>query len=103
MSETIPVTVKILDKEYRIACPKEEQNSLLASADLLNQQMTELRDSGKVMGADRIAVMAALNLTHELLQNRNEMQGSDKTTTKRLESMLKRVEEALQDSQQMEI
>ncbi len=103
MADTVPVTVKILDKEFRIACPKGEQNSLLASADLLNSRMTELRDSGKVIGTDRIAVMAALNLTHELLQNQHEIQGQDQTITQRLDAMCNRIEEVLQETRQMEI
>jgi len=103
MADTVPVNVKILDKEFRIACPKSEQNDLLASADLLNNRMCELRDSGKVMGTDRIAVMAALNLTHELLQNKHEIQGHDQSTTQRLDSMCNRIEEVLQETRQMEI
>lgn len=103
MADTVPVTVKILNKEYRIACPKEEQNALLASADLLNSRMSQLHDSGKVVGTDRIAVMAALNLTHELLQNQHELQGTDKFITQRLDTMCNHIEEVLQETQQMEI
>ncbi len=66
--QAVPVTLHILNKEYKIACPADEQDELLASAQLLDQQMRELRDSGKVIGPDRIAVVAALNLAHELKQ-----------------------------------
>ena len=62
-----PVVLNILDKEYRIACPKGEEDSLQASAHLLNVRIQEIRDGGKVMGPDRMAVMAALNLAHDLL------------------------------------
>ena len=61
------VSVRILEKEYQVACPAEERDDLLRSAELLNRKMREIRDSGKVIGLDRIAVMAALNLTNELL------------------------------------
>ena len=61
-----PVLIKILGKDYKIACSEDEQESLLRSAQALDDQMRTIRDSGKVSGADRIAVMAALNLTHEL-------------------------------------
>jgi cell division protein ZapA len=72
MSEDMQrVTVRLLDKEYQIACPEDEREALLESADLLNRKMREIRDSGKVVGVDRIAVMAALNMTHEMLQGRN--------------------------------
>lgn len=63
----VPVTVIIMDKEYRVACPPDERDALLASASLLNERMREIRDSGKVIGAERIGVMAALNIAHELL------------------------------------
>lgn len=62
-----PITVSIIGKDYQISCPKEEQTALRASAELLNDKMLEIRGSGKVVGVDRIAVMAALNLAHDLL------------------------------------
>lgn len=64
------VTVRLLDKEYQVACPEDEREALIESADMLNRKMKEIRDSGKVVGVDRIAVMAALNLCHEMLQGR---------------------------------
>ena len=70
MSEEMQrVTVRLLDKEYQVACPEDEREALLESADMLNRKMKEIRDSGKV-GVDRIAVMAALNLCHEMLQGK---------------------------------
>lgn len=62
------VEVKILDKEYLVACPEEEQNALLQAARHLDIKMREIRASGKVFGTERIAVMAALNITHALLE-----------------------------------
>ena len=63
--ESVPVTIQILDKEYTVACPPEEKDELMQAARLLNQRMREVRDSGKVMGAERMAVMTALNVIHE--------------------------------------
>ncbi len=63
-----PIAVKILGKDYRIACAENEQETLILSAQELDEQMKEIRDSGKVTGTDRIAVLAALNLAHELNQ-----------------------------------
>lgn len=60
------VSIKILGKDYKVACPLDECETLKLSAKELDQQMREIRDSGTVIGSDRIAVMAALNLTHEL-------------------------------------
>ncbi len=71
------VTVRLLDKEYQVACPEDEREALLESAELLNRKMKEIRDSGKVVGMDRIAVMAALNLCHEMLQGKNSNMKAD--------------------------
>ncbi len=64
------VFVKILDKEYQVACPREERQALVASAQMLDERMKAIRNSGAIIGLERIAVMAALNLSHELLQAR---------------------------------
>ena len=60
------VTIKILEKEYNVACPIEEKPALLASAELLNLKMREIRDSGKVVGLDRVAVLKAQGQDEEL-------------------------------------
>ena len=59
------VNIKILEKEYQISCPASERAALLDSAEMLNRKMREIRDTGKVIGLDRIAVMAALNMANE--------------------------------------
>jgi cell division protein ZapA len=61
-----PVSLTIMGKEYKIACEPDEQDDLMRSAQQLDAQMRKMRDAGKVSGSDRIAVMAALNLAHEL-------------------------------------
>lgn len=101
--ESVPVTVKILDKEYRVACPPEEQSALLASANFLDSRMQEIRDSGRVIGTDRIAVMAALNLTHELLQNRSQREALSQSLTERIRLLQERIEQALERGQQLEL
>ena len=62
--------VTILDRQYRVACPDDERESLMASVAYLDQKMREIKSAGKIAGADRIAVMAALNIAHELLSSR---------------------------------
>lgn len=62
------VSVRILDKDYQVACPPEERGALLESARLLDERMREIKRSGSVIGLERIAVMVALNLSHELMQ-----------------------------------
>ena len=66
--QSTTVEVRILDKEYLVACPQEEQEALLRSARHLDTKMREIRASGKVFGTERIAVMAALNITNEMLE-----------------------------------
>ena len=97
------VNVKILEKEYQIACPAEERKSLIDSAELLNGKMREIRDSGKVVGLDRIAVMAALNMASELLAA-NVVTGNIESNAKlKVVEMRERVETALQSGAQMEL
>ncbi len=72
MSQPHTVTVKILDKEYQVACPADQEAELLVSAKYLDKQMRTIRDTGKVIGLERIAVMAALNISHELLRASEE-------------------------------
>ena len=64
------VSVRILEKEYQVSCPPSERTELLDSAEMLNAKMREIRDSGKVVGLDRIAVMAALNMANELIRSK---------------------------------
>ncbi|MBP0050050.1 cell division protein ZapA [Marinobacterium sp. AK62] len=78
------VTVKLLDKEYTISCPDGAEAELLASADYLNQKMQEIRQSGKIIGLERIAVMAALNMSHELIKSREEQRHNIETNLRRL-------------------
>jgi cell division protein ZapA len=88
MSEDLArVTVRILDKDYQVACPDEEREALLESADLLNRKMREIRESGKVVGLDRVAVMAALNLSHEILQNQAMANAADRDLLSRLRTL----------------
>src|SRR5882762_5488098 len=89
------VNVRIMEKEYVIACPYEERSALLDAAEYLNARMREVRDGGKVVGLDRIAVMVALNLTHELLQLKNRDVKLDSDVGARVRGMRERVEAAL--------
>jgi len=66
-AEPLSVTVRIMGKEYAVACPPDEHEALVKSADYLNERMSTIRKRGKALGAERIAVMAALNIARELL------------------------------------
>ncbi|HHQ41921.1 MAG TPA: cell division protein ZapA, partial [Chromatiales bacterium] len=80
-----------------------EREDLMASARHLDQLMREIRDSGKVIGLDRIAVMAALNMAHELLELRREREGLSERIGARVRALQAKVEEALGESSQMEL
>ncbi|NIR59378.1 MAG: cell division protein ZapA [Gammaproteobacteria bacterium] len=80
-----------MDKEYRVACPPGEREALVASAHHLDSRMKEIRDSGKVVGVDRIAVMAALNLAHELL----DQQARDSTDADRVRERIRALQERI--------
>ncbi|MBS8240276.1 cell division protein ZapA [Marinobacter lipolyticus] len=88
------VEVKILDKEYLVACPPEARDALMQSARHLDSKMREIRASGKVFGTERIAVMAALNITHDLLEQ-DTMSGA---ATAILEEMDTKLDNALSDT-----
>jgi len=103
MSEAQPVSVRILEKEYLVSCPPEERSALLDSAAFLNVKMKEIRDSGRVLGMDRIAVMAALNLANEVLRQREQGHGSAGQVSQRVKHIRERVETALERGQQLDI
>ena len=68
--KTETLDVVILDQEFRVACPEDERAELLETVTYLDKKMREVRDTGKVVTLERIAIMAALNITHELLTTR---------------------------------
>ena len=95
MSSSSSVTVHILDKEYCIACPADERSNLESAARYLDGKMREIRSSGKVVGADRIAVMAALNITHDLLHKQQRLDQEADSTRAKVRDLLERVDGAL--------
>lgn len=96
----VRVSVRILEKEYQVACLPEERSELLDSAEFLNGKMRDIRDAGNIVGLDRIAVMAALNLAHELLK-RNRSEAIESEVSERVKQMRERVESALSRGQQL--
>ncbi|HVY23565.1 MAG TPA: cell division protein ZapA [Steroidobacteraceae bacterium] len=104
MSDRIArVSVRILEKEYQVACPVEERTDLLDAAEYLNSKMREIRDNGSVVGLDRVAVMAALNIANELLKDRRKESGGDTGLLDRVRHLRERVESAITRGKQMEI
>jgi cell division protein ZapA len=92
-----PVSLIIMGKEYRIACDPEEQDDLIHSAQQLDVQMRKMRDSGKITGPDRIAVMAALNLAHELQMMKNQNAMLNQRLSECLTKMSHKIENVLEN------
>ena len=92
------VSVRILDKEYQVACPAEERTDLLDSAEILNSKMREIRDSGRIVGLDRIAVMAALNMANDLIHAKARDQELEGGISDRLKLISDRVDNVLSGS-----
>ena len=97
------VSVRLLDREYQVACPAEERSDLLDSAEFLDSKMREVRDSGKVVGLNRIAVISALNIANELIKQRRTGSVADTDVGGKLRTLRERVESALEKGQQLEL
>ena len=97
------VSVKILDKEYQVACPEEEVDALTASARYLDRQMADIRASGKVFGLDRIAVMAALNIANELISNRGRAEQVSGLMEDNVHRLLERISGTLAEHKQLNL
>jgi cell division protein ZapA len=99
----VRVSVRILEKEYQVACLPEERSELLDSAEYLNSKMREIRDGGNVVGLDRIAVMAALNITNELLKIKGRGDIATQDVGHKVRQMRERVEGALTRGKQLDL
>jgi len=91
-----PVTVRIVDREYRVMCTPDQRRTLMESALFLDKQMREIRDSGKVSSMDKIAVMAALNLAEEVLKLRQGLLDRRERVDQRVRDLADRLERALE-------
>ena len=97
------VSIRILDKEYQVACAASERTDLLDSAEALNAKMQEIRDSGRIVGLDRIAVMAALNMANDLLHAKERDKFLEGNLSDRLRDMSDRLESALGTSRPLDL
>lgn len=103
MTATETVMVTILGKEYQVTCPLDEKQALIESAKHLDERMQVIRGNGKVMGLERIAVIAAINTTYELLQTKNDINDSSTQSNVTLDQITSKLDLALQQCRQMEI
>lgn len=93
-SKPSSVNIRVLEKDYTVACPEGEETSLLSSADLVNKKIQEIRDRGSIIGSERIAVMAALNIAHEFLSV-NSASSDLNDVDKRIHSLKEKINSAL--------
>ena len=104
MSRPNTVSVDILDKEYQVACPPDEEAALTQAARYLDQHMRDIRSTGKVIGLERVAIMAALNISHELLALKtadNPVETNEEQ--ERLSALNSQLDEVLYQLRQLEI
>lgn len=101
MSKTL--TISIMNKEFQVACPEGEEEALQRAALYLSEQMQEIRQSGKVVGMDRIAIMTALNMSHELLSGQSKVQTSQDYAKLRIRALNDRLENAIADGKRLKI
>ena len=96
MSKAEPLTINIMSKEYRVACPVNEMESLKASAQFLNNKLDEIKAQGSVIGTERIAIMAALNMSHDIL-NGQTLQQEHNNLNARIDDLSSRIEETMRN------
>ncbi len=103
--ENVPgaVVVKILDKEYQVSCPPSEQDALLKSARYLDENMRKIKSRGNIHGLEKIAVMAALNITHEMLGKTQQLNESRHITVQQVKALEDKIDRSLQINRQIEI
>jgi cell division protein ZapA len=100
---TVQLDIHILGRDYKVACKEHERAELLDAVAFLDKRMREIREGGKTAGVDRIAVMAALNITNEMLRQREQGHGSQAELGTRIKVLRERVETALQKGQQLDL
>lgn len=103
MAEKNSISIKILGRDYQIACKPEEEDALRQAASYLSKQMEKVKSHGSTLGFEKIAIMTALNISHELLQNSRQATDSESDALKFLGHLEKKIESALQNSRQFEI
>jgi len=102
MADPSTLTVQILDREFRVNCAPSEQQNLIASASTLDKRMREIRDTGRVIGVDRIAIMAALNIASELLSSEGTSSNAIDAVNKSIERMQDKIEESLNETEELD-
>ncbi|MCZ6579982.1 MAG: cell division protein ZapA [Gammaproteobacteria bacterium] len=103
MNDALAISVSILDKDYKVACPSGEQPALLASAEYLDGKMREVRDGGNIIGSERVAVITALNITNDFLKSSQVEKELGENLPPRLKSLESKISKALEQARQLKI
>ena len=101
--QSTAVQVKILDKDYQVNCPPSDQEALLKSASYLDENMRKIKGRGNIHGAEKIAVMAALNITHDMLRKNRLINETRHVTAQQVKGIEDKLDAALAASRQLEI
>lgn len=97
------VQVKILDKDYQVNCPPSDQEALMKSARYLDENMRKIKGRGNIHGAEKIAVMAALNITHDMLRKNRLINETRHVTAQQVQGIEDKIELAIASTRQLEI
>jgi cell division protein ZapA len=97
LGKSVPVNLHILDKDYVVACPEEERDTLMASALCLNEKVKEVRDGGKVVSTERMVVISALNIVHEYLHYKQQKEQEIHILNNEIARLQEKIELALSD------
>ncbi|MDV3255146.1 MAG: cell division protein ZapA [Lysobacter sp.] len=97
MSTSVPVSIRLLDREYTVGCEPDERDSLLAAAKLLDTRMREIRGNNRMAALDRVAVLAALNFAHEVQQMRHEDEGRTRELARSLGDLQRKLDGLFDD------
>lgn len=101
--QSTAVQVKILDKEYQVNCPPADQEALIKSAQYLDENMRKIKGRGNIHGAEKIAVMAALNITHDMLRKNRMINETRHSTAQQVKGLEDKIDMAIARSRQLEI
>ena len=95
MSKSTPLNLRILGKDYVLACPEEEREMLIASADYLSQKVREVKEGGKVVGSERMVVVSALNIIHEYFQYKYQQEDQQNQLRQQIHQLQAKIDLAL--------
>lgn len=95
--------VKILDKEYQVNCPPADQEALIKSAQYLDENMRKIKGRGNIHGTEKIAVMAALNITHDMLRKNRMINDTRHSTEQQVKGLEDKIDMAIASSRQLEL